>query len=417
MIAERNKLKSKLGKWYDKFKKYECFLAGGAITSIYTNTDINDYDIYFRNKECLAEFLKKEISFKNWVKVVTDKAFSIQENNLNIQFIHFGYFNSAEEIFDTFDFTVCMGAFDFKDEKFYFNEKFMEDNAKRRLSFNEKTRFPIVSLMRVEKYRKKGYKISKSEMLRIIFTIMQLKIENKKELKAQIGGMYGERYEEVLKDIPDGEIDLAQVVSKISEFEESENSFKPIMDIDPFSCDGWEEIQNRILGIKTKCFEYDGRIYKKSNEGKICYLCDSEKFEESNNYEFCEIEEAIQFPLVRYKYVRKCEDGLYSFFNPNFKYNVGKFVNDNNRGIYVSDKEDLKVTTYFDKPEKVLIELMVLNFEDALVSEEEEISLSGPAQTFGKVLVTRVVPKEEEKEILSNIDDDDDDEEEDDWLL
>ncbi len=36
---QRRKLKRELGDLYDIFSGYECYLSGGAITSIFTNTD------------------------------------------------------------------------------------------------------------------------------------------------------------------------------------------------------------------------------------------------------------------------------------------------------------------------------------------------------------------------------------------
>lgn len=262
MREEQNALKVKLGRWYDKLKKYECFLAGGAITSLFTNSEVNDYDIYFRNKELLAKFLEYEIRDRNWVKVVTDKAFSIESDGNKFQFIFFDYFDSAEDIFETFDFTVCMGAYDFKEEKFILGDNFLIDNAKRRIKFNPKTKFPIVSLMRLDKYKKKGYKTSKAEKLRIIFTIMQLKIETKEQLSSQIGGMYGERYDNILKDFDDGNISLSNVVEKISEFEETEDSFKPKYTPD-FDSEDWDELWHKILGTKIKCFKYGWQNFQK----------------------------------------------------------------------------------------------------------------------------------------------------------
>lgn len=59
-------LKGKLLQGFDKgflkvMKDNKCFIAGGAITSVCTNKEVNDYDIYFSNKEGLVKLIQ-------WVK-------------------------------------------------------------------------------------------------------------------------------------------------------------------------------------------------------------------------------------------------------------------------------------------------------------------------------------------------------------
>lgn len=47
--SKQKKLESYLDtSLYNKLKKYKCVIAGGAITSIFTKSKINDVDVYFR---------------------------------------------------------------------------------------------------------------------------------------------------------------------------------------------------------------------------------------------------------------------------------------------------------------------------------------------------------------------------------
>ena len=73
---EKNKLKAYIGKkQYELFKSYRCILAGGAITSLFTNRPINDLDIYFRCKDDVMQFFVNEIMSTNiWVLANTKKA-------------------------------------------------------------------------------------------------------------------------------------------------------------------------------------------------------------------------------------------------------------------------------------------------------------------------------------------------------
>jgi len=49
--------------------------------------------------------------------------------------------------------------------------------------------------MRVDKYKNKGYRISKPESIRVLLTILNTNITDYKSLKEQMGGMYGENYD------------------------------------------------------------------------------------------------------------------------------------------------------------------------------------------------------------------------------
>ncbi len=196
---EKNKLYSYLGEdLINQLKKHKVFIAGGAITSLFCNRDINDIDIYFRDESSLLslveEFWDDNLYIVSHTKKATQYNFSYMKNDIPIQLIHFKYFNSPEDIFKTFDYTVCMGCFDFNTEEFVLHDDFLKHNSQRLLKFNSDTEYPIVSLLRVQKYEKRGYVISKPEFIRIILTCMNTEINSYEELKDQIGGMYGMAY-------------------------------------------------------------------------------------------------------------------------------------------------------------------------------------------------------------------------------
>lgn len=106
-----------------------------------------------------------------------------------------------------------MGAFDFSTEQFILHSDFLKDNCYRTLRFNSNTVYPIISLLRVQKYEEKGYNISKSEFLRILLTCVKLNITSYKELCEQIGGMYGINYDKIFND--DQDFSLESAIEKI----------------------------------------------------------------------------------------------------------------------------------------------------------------------------------------------------------
>lgn len=125
-IFEKNKLYNFLGtSLVNTLKQHKAYIAGGTITSLFSNNPVNDIDLYFRDEESLSELIEEIYDDSNdWVNALTSKALLVRVDDKEIQMIHFKYFEKAEEIFDTFDYTVCMGAFDFESEQFVLHEDF-----------------------------------------------------------------------------------------------------------------------------------------------------------------------------------------------------------------------------------------------------------------------------------------------------
>lgn len=196
-------------------KTTNAIVAGGAITSIFSGTEINDYDIYFRSHEDMIIFIRNtynnEGDYENENEVFplsdnnfldlgqfefvchnqTSRSISYTHNGLNLQLIHFGYFQSARDIFESYDFHINMGAFDFQTEQFVLHDNFMTTVAARKLTFNPGTCYPIMSSLRVSKYLERGYTISKKEMFKIGLAIANLNINTWHGLEDQLSGFYG----------------------------------------------------------------------------------------------------------------------------------------------------------------------------------------------------------------------------------
>ncbi|MGL5014698.1 MAG: hypothetical protein ACRC6V_10465 [Bacteroidales bacterium] len=167
-------------------------LAGGALTSMFSGQPVNDLDMYFSSPKALSEFLDWNELF---IQSATDKALTCtirtaQYSSVTIQCIYFDYFEKAEDIFESFDFSVNMAAYDFDSGEFVFHPEFFKDLAMKKLVFNPKTCFPIVSMMRTQKYIKRGYTISNKDFRKIILEINKLDLSSKGNFIKQIGGMY-----------------------------------------------------------------------------------------------------------------------------------------------------------------------------------------------------------------------------------
>jgi hypothetical protein len=175
------------------------FIAGGCITSIFTDQPINDIDIFFRTadaydkaKSFLTECENKK--FRNMTRVCeTDKAVTFKiDHNIKLNPSSCGYgmtffrnkaemgnmviqivrpdVNSGEpeEVVRRFDFTVCQAAYDIREEKFVFGDRFFQDCARKNLVFNSESQNIIGSFFRIDKYRERGYTMAPSELFKMV---------------------------------------------------------------------------------------------------------------------------------------------------------------------------------------------------------------------------------------------------------
>src|SRR5690606_34187726 len=124
-----------------------------------------------------------------------------------IQLVVYKFFPTVGDIFDEFDFTVNMGAYDFGEDRFVFHHNFFKHNSQRYIEINVNTAYPLISMLRVDKYRQKGYTVSKPQLLRLMFRINQLNLNSWDEVLDHVGGMYGVDPEKIFDKTKEFSID------------------------------------------------------------------------------------------------------------------------------------------------------------------------------------------------------------------
>lgn len=181
----------------------KCFVAGGAILSAVTKSDVSDYDIYPKSTEAAIETIYYLMEDEGcFIVNISDRAITLKSNTVMnakderviVQVMMFDEYETAAKIFEFFDFTVCMAAFDCDTKQYVFHPDFWIDVAGKTIRFNPKTRYPLNSMMRLGKYRAKGYTLPTSEMVRMSLTLMTSELPTSwDELEAVIGGTYGQQ--------------------------------------------------------------------------------------------------------------------------------------------------------------------------------------------------------------------------------
>lgn len=360
---EKALLKKKLGSYYEMFKDYNCFLAGGAINSLFTHAEINDYDLYFRSQQDLYGFMTESPS-STWIIADSDKSFTVKVANnmgeLIVQPIFFRYFDNAEQIFESFDFTVCMGAFDFQKEEFVLHEDFLNDIAARRLVFNPNTAFPIISALRIAKYKEKGYEIDRRQFMRIMLTISRLKITSLEMLRRHLGGMYGESIEAHIKIDENEPFDLNKIIERMGEYtvEEDEREIPTV-----YFEDDYELYIAKKIGMKIPIVQIGDKYYTRNSTGLRRIKPDAidENFVLDRGFTVNE------FPMVKYKCVKKIGDGLYrSFYDSDFVYELGRVAEAKNchHGLYMVGESGKETCQYSDKEGAVMLKLLIMDARD-----------------------------------------------------
>ena len=199
-LAEKHKLlmplkKSMPDKVYQKLNILQPIIMGGAIRSVFTNTEIKDYDLYSRNSisyDLLRTFFDGLTNvYKDTCKLLFETFNSTTYKIFGniIQVVSLYQNNDIISKLSKFDFTVCQAAYDFNTDSFYYSDDFLVHNAQRRLVYTKSTDFPISTMIRVKKYLSKGYTISNTEYLKILLDVQDTKFETFADFKVHILGI------------------------------------------------------------------------------------------------------------------------------------------------------------------------------------------------------------------------------------
>nr|WP_157808447.1 hypothetical protein [Brucella intermedia] len=86
------------------------FVAGGAVTSVFTGAKINDVDLYFKSRRAFERAVYDAYEEGLWCVAASKRAVTFADQSNNIaQLMYFDFFPTAEDIFKAFDFTVLHG--------------------------------------------------------------------------------------------------------------------------------------------------------------------------------------------------------------------------------------------------------------------------------------------------------------------
>lgn len=350
---ETNKIKSYLGeKLYKELVNRKCFLAGGAVLGLLNGSEIKDFDIYCRQATDAIYLAEKipSLTDKHKHKYSDSKSivFGCGENKYTCEMnlIVLDYYDNLQSIFDSYDFTVCMGGFDFSKEEFGFGDRFFKDNMAKRVFYSTKSNYPLGALTRrLIKYQNKGFKVSDKEILKMTLDCMKLDLTDRDVLKDQLGGLYGLKVEELFPD--DGDYSITDLIEKLNTMSEDINKKR-------FTYRNYDATKTFKDHVEWKKINDVRKILVDKKTGAFLsteYLDDDTDIKD------------VEFPLTIHKYVRydDVNKRYFSFFRNKFEYIKGETVTPQNTydGLYGYLEGMSDYYKYAYKPDAVKIKLKV----------------------------------------------------------
>ncbi|MFW6225324.1 MAG: hypothetical protein ACOC3V_00020 [bacterium] len=202
--------------------KRDIIITGGSIVNMVLNEEVNDYDIYLRDKETVnvvANYYVNLFNKKNNGKVasvetengryiiklfdttnkkekkinkskkydvlfLTDNAITLKDG---IQII-IRFFGEPEDIHKNYDFVHCTGYWTYYNNELHISKEVYECIINKTLKY-QGSLYPVSSIFRLRKFLKRGWTINVGQIFKIIYQISKLDLDNICVLKDQLVGV------------------------------------------------------------------------------------------------------------------------------------------------------------------------------------------------------------------------------------
>lgn len=153
------------------------WVAGGALRSSFDKTPVADFDLFFSSPQYASqtEEALKLFGAKQVFKCPEGKLQTFELGSAKIQLITPRYYSTVFDLVGSFDFTVCMFAFD--SEYVTLGRDGLKD-AKIRKLVVQRLEYPVATLNRIGKYRwGKGYFMTQSDWQSVINAIQTTRFD------------------------------------------------------------------------------------------------------------------------------------------------------------------------------------------------------------------------------------------------
>lgn len=152
------------------------WLAGGALRRVVLGQALDsDFDFFFASEAQCSKFCVALLDRKFKIKTTTDHAVTYTgkvegvKRDVLVQVIKIAWYANAEAVLDSFDFTLCMFAYD--GATLTVGEFALYDAVRRRLAVHRIT-FATASVRRLMKYADQGFTVCEGAIRKLLETVV-----------------------------------------------------------------------------------------------------------------------------------------------------------------------------------------------------------------------------------------------------
>lgn len=214
-------------------------ITGGALVSLLTGEEVNDYDVYFRTKDACVKVSQYYID--KWNKEHNDDVFlevdeeqktsgsvrvivsssgvaeSREDNDDDSKYtpiflssnaitlsnkvqIVIRFYGEVEDIHKNYDFVHCTCSWTSWDNEVQLPAKALECIINKELLYVG-SRYPLCSIIRTRKYIERGYTINAGQYVKMALQLNELDLTNYDTLKEQVTGVDSCYFKTLIEDL------------------------------------------------------------------------------------------------------------------------------------------------------------------------------------------------------------------------
>ena len=214
-------------------------ITGGALVSLLTGEEVNDYDVYFRTKDACVKVSQYYID--KWNKEHDDDVFlevdeeqetsgsvrvivpssgvdeSREDNEDDSKYtpiflssnaitlsnkvqIVIRFYGEVEDIHKNYDFVHCTCSWTSWDNEVQLPAKALECIINKELLYVG-SRYPLCSIIRTRKYIERGYTINAGQYVKMALQLNELDLTNYNTLKEQVTGVDSYYFKTLIEDL------------------------------------------------------------------------------------------------------------------------------------------------------------------------------------------------------------------------
>jgi hypothetical protein len=131
------------------------WVAGGAVRGFVLNEHYNDIDVFFKSQAVFDRVKNFLCARGGKIRRQRPEVTEIDFQGIIVQLCSYRWFESAQDVINDFDFTICRFAMDFRWKVLYSQVDYDDAINMRLRPFLLK--YPIVVFRRIDKFINKGY--------------------------------------------------------------------------------------------------------------------------------------------------------------------------------------------------------------------------------------------------------------------